>query len=239
MWNKKKRRVSRRTDKRKRRGGSSRKAPLIAGIIGVPVLAVTAGWFALDGIMDQKKIDPVTFCYEENNQYQAAFFADVSFTHSTSKAQDRDFQNALLRARAALPPNGRLSIFTTARYAGSTLVEPVFTICRPPSTPEGMARIGAPDKPTPYLKRQAKDAEAAYRAMAARILIDAKDKAKTALDSPILEQIQAISRYVFKGPLRLFYVFTDGIQISELAQFCRTKGHLPPFKSFIKKKGLS
>ena len=69
--------------------------------------------------------------------------------------------------------------------------------------------------------------------MVDQVIADAKDEDQAAMDSPILEQLQAISRYDgFTGPNRSLTVITDGINNSETARFCAVSGDLPPFAQF-------
>ena len=217
---------------RKGRSAPGKRFGLICAMVLLPLFVLGAGFYGLNAKLTQKQMDPLTACYAQEDQAQSAVFIDFSLTHQTSTAQNRDLKTALIRAYEALPPNGKLSIFTTAQDSVATLTEPILSLCSPPATPAEQAALGAPDKPQPFLKRRAQEAKVQYEAHIAQLMEDAKDKSKVAKDSPILEQIQAISRYQFSGPLTSFYVFTDGVQNSEVAQFCAVKNHLPPFAVF-------
>lgn len=56
-----------------------------------------------------------------------------------------------------------------------------------------------------------------------------KDESKAALDSPILESIQSISRHHDQTGLRRLMVYSDGIRNSDVLQICVSKAHLPAF----------
>lgn len=229
-------RKSRKSSRRGSRGRSSKSSPrwgLIAAIAALPLTLVGGGGALLWQHIGVPKMHEVSFCFDHVPQEQSAFFIDNSFTGSTSDAQRRDLQVALEEAYNELPPNGRLSVFTTARDSNGSIAKPVLSLCRPAATTQELSTIAeVPSKPPAYLARQADEARAAYRRELQVVLADAKAESKQALDSPILEEMQAISRYRFSGRLRRFYVFTDGIQNTEAARFCQVKGHLPPYELF-------
>lgn len=176
------------------------------------------------------------FCYASNGaRPNTAVFIDVSFTGDTSAAQDRDLTRALHEAYDTLPANGRLSVFTTANATVGSLPVPVFSICRPPVNESEQAALGLGSKPAPYLAHQAQEAQSAFSRSVETLLANSKDQAQIAKDSPILEQIQGISRYRFDGRLNALTVYTDGLQNSESFQFCQSQGHMPPIALFTQK----
>lgn len=178
------------------------------------------------------------FCYAAKDaRSNAAFFVDVSFTGDTSTAQDRDLTRALNDAYATLPANGRLSVFTTANANVGSLPVPVLSVCRPPANEQEQDALGLGSKPAPYLGHQATEARNAFASSVAALLAQAKDREQIAKDSPILEQVQGISRYRFDGPLKSLTLYTDGLQNSESFQFCQSQGHMPPFALFAQKPG--
>jgi hypothetical protein len=167
----------------------------------------------------------------------AAFFVDVSFTADTSAAQDRDLTRALQDAYSTLPANGRLSIFTTAHEVVGSLPVPVLSVCRPPATEAEQESLGLGSKPAPYLAHQAQEAKEKFVHSVSALLSGAKDRAQAAKDSPILEQMQGLSRFRFDGPLQTLTLYTDGLQNSDAFQFCQSQGHMPSFASFAQKPG--
>ena len=205
----------------------------IASLAVLPVAVLGAAGYGLNeyGNIEQIGAD---YCYVREEQAQAAVFVDYSINEELSAAQRRDLVTALERAYGQLPPNGRLMIFTTARDTASSIARPVFEICRPATTAAEQEAIGAPSKPAPNLRRIAEDARAAFGAEIARILSDTHDDATTAQESPILEQVRAISRYPgFQGPERSFVWLSDGLQNTEIARFGAVQGDMPSVERFI------
>jgi hypothetical protein len=213
---------------RKYRRRNKNRTVFIVGLMVAPVVAIGGAAAMLATTINAPRIDKKTFCYP-GVETEAAALVDLSFTRANSGSQDRDLKTALQRAFAALPPNGRLSVFSTERTAVGSLSKPMFTICRPPSSPDELNDLAGITKPAPYLRRLVDRAEKGLDARIEELAEASKDENRVALDSPILEQIQAISRFSFEGDLKSFVVFSDGINNSEIARFCVVRGALPPF----------
>lgn len=209
----------------------------IGALIALPVIVSGVGVLVMGEALKEAQIG-ADYCYASSApRPNAAFFVDVSFTADTSAAQDRDLSRALQDAYAALPANGRLSVFTTANAVVGSLPVPVLSVCRPPANEQEQASLGLGSKPAPYLAHQAQEARAKFDQSVSALLASAKDRAQAAKDSPILEQIQGISRYRFDGKLSSLTLYTDGLQNSESFQFCQSQGHMPPFAQFAQKPG--
>ncbi len=209
----------------------------IGALIALPVIVAGVGALVMGEALKEARIG-ADYCYPTSApRHNAAFFADVSFTADTSDAQDRDLSRALQDAYATLPANGRLSVFTTANQVVGSLPVPVLSTCRPPATAPEQEAIGLGSKPAPYLAHQAQEARAKFDQSVSSLLAAAKDRAQAAKDSPILEQMQGISRFRFDGPLKVLTVYTDGLQNSESFQFCQSQGHMPQFAVFAQKPG--
>lgn len=205
----------------------------IASLVAIPALVLGAAGYGLNeyGNIEQIGTD---YCYQRQDQAQVAVFLDYSVNDNLSTAQRRDLETALQRAYAQLPANGRVMIFTTARDTAGSIARPVFEMCRPALTASEQEAIGAPSKPAPNLRRIAEEARHAFDAEIDRILSDTQDDATTAQESPILEQVQAISRYSgFQGPERSFVWLSDGLQNSEIARFGAVQGDMPRVETFI------
>jgi hypothetical protein len=197
----------------------------------VAVGSLILGGMALSSYMNIEKPDD-NYCYARPDQQKVAVFVDNSLRQQ-SEAQFRDYSTAFERAYNSAEPNALLTVFSTAADTNRSLATPVFTICKPASTPAEQAAINAPEKPAPYLARQSKEAKARYEAAVEEILLDAQDADKIANDSPILEQLRAISMTnIFAGDNRQLTVITDGFQNSEIAKFCEIEGNMPSFASF-------
>ena len=147
----------------------------------------------------------------------------------------RDLRTALDLAYEGLPPNGRLSLFANQDDRDGSIARPLFETCKPAATPGEQEAIGAPNKTAPHLARIAKEAKAAYQTARDHLLADAANEAKSALDSPILSQLQAVSRYPGAAGWDALHIVTDGIENSEIAQFCSVQGDMPSFAKFAQK----
>ncbi len=201
-------------------------------LFAFPALVLGGGGYVLNEYANVESISD-DYCYERIDQHQSVFLIDSSFTHDMSDAQFRDLLTAHQRAYRALPANGRISIYTTAAHVNGSIPSPVFSACRPAATPAEQDAIGAPSKPAPYLRNQAADAEAEFLAAVDAVLADARDPDTAAADSPVLEQLYAISIDPgFQGLDRSLTVVTDGIQNSEIARFCSVRGDMPSFSAF-------
>lgn len=232
--------TSRRKSTRSGRGGGIRggrrgrnnKSRLLASV-ALPIVVLAGGGMAMNAYMSLEKPD-ADHCYTRSDQHKVALYIDSSIRGSDlSSAQLRDYERSLQRAYDAAPVNARVSIFNSAADQNATIIEPVFTACKPAETVSEQDAIGAPSKPAPYLKRQSEEARRAYAGAVRQIIADIQNPAKTAGDSPILEQIQSVSRHkYFKGSSRSLSVITDGIQNSEIARFCAVSGHMPPYAKF-------
>ncbi|MCB1754328.1 MAG: hypothetical protein KDJ38_02325 [Gammaproteobacteria bacterium] len=209
--------------------------PLLTAFI--LMLATTLGsayWF-VGNAANQVSMNMKTFCYEDiPDQYQTGFFIDYSVTEFASPEQIRDLRNSLENAFEASEAGGRVNWFSTASGISSSVVKPFFTMCRPAKTPLESQRVGLPEKTLAQHKYQYDQAKKTY--MEAVDTLIAERAEKSSKESPILEQIQGIGGYYLrqKQQLNHFYVYTDGIQNSEIAQFCQTRNHLPPFPLFKK-----
>ncbi|MBR9826669.1 MAG: hypothetical protein GYB36_12860 [Alphaproteobacteria bacterium] len=207
--------------------------PMIAALAVIPIAVITAAIIGLSAYLSTERIDTATYCFSRADQHQVAFFADASFTRSSSAAQWRDYETALMRAYDEAPPNARISIFTTTRDAASSFLPPVGSQCRPPETVLELAQIGAPSQTPQYLARQAQEAREAYRTMVEHVLGALRDDELRALESPILASLQAISRSeFFDGEQRTLWFLTDGLEASETALFGQVRNSAPPYEIF-------
>lgn len=203
-------------------------------LIAVPVLLLGGGGVGLYEYMNIEQAD-ATFCYDRAEQAKTAVFLDRSVDQNLSGAQFRDLNTALERAYDEAPVNGKIMIFTTARDSGGSLAKPVFSICRPAETAAEQTSIGAPSKTAPNLRHTTDEARAKFNAEVRRIMSEAAGGANSAQESPILSQVQAISRYRgFQGQNRTLFALTDGLESSETARFGQIAGEMPSFAKFAK-----
>ncbi|QBF32344.1 hypothetical protein [Thalassococcus sp. S3] len=216
----------------KRRGPSLLKKLLLwLALILIPIIALGSGGYLAAQYLGREQID-TAYCYTRPDQHQAAIFVDFSLTHQISPSQRRDLVNTFVQSFEGMPPNGKLSVFTTAQEGTSSVNVPVFALCKPAKTPQEQERLGAPASSAPKLVRQHGEAMATFRAFLGDLIAKSQDSAHIAASSPILEQIQGISRYRFASPLSKLTLFTDGLNNSAVGQFCVKQGHLPRFETF-------
>jgi hypothetical protein len=233
--------------KRKRRGSRRRQGngfwrPIKLGLAATVLLGTVAGTvFFVQGSLGEEKPDPETFCYNRANQHVSAIFIDNSLSQ-LSEAQLRDFDIAFERAYDATPANGKLLFFTTAAHTSNSQADPVFEVCKPAATIKEQAALNAPEKPAPYLAKQAEKAKVVYEEASDRVLQEVQDTGKQAKDSPILEQLRAISRNpdFERASSRSLTVITDGLENSHgTGYFCVDPGAMPPFEQFKQKLNYS
>ena len=226
-----KRRHSSRSSYRRKNGSPIK----MLAIIALPVVVITLAVFIMQHVMGIEKSDE-DYCYDRGlSQHKTAIFIDNSLAHLTD-VHMRDYHAAFERAYEASPVNSQLLFYTTAKDKNGSLVKPFFRMCKPAVTPAEQASIHAPEKPAPYLTRQAEEAYARYQQAVTDTLREVQDKSQRAGDSPILEQIRAISRAPeFQGETRSLTIITDGLNNSQTARFCVEKGHMPSFTTFAKR----
>lgn len=225
-------RRSRSQHRKPRRGGQSGFS-LKTILLGtaMPAFVIGGGALAMTQYLGVEKPD-AQGCYARTDQAAVAVFLDASLS-GQSDAQIRDYRAGFARAYDDAPANARVLVFATTRGAQGSVPIPVFDACKPAATPAQQAALGAPDKPAPYLAREAAEARAAFEAATNAIIADATDPGQRAGDSPILEQLREISRHPdFQGTRRGFTIITDGVQNSRAAQFCAVRGEMPPFAVF-------
>lgn len=217
-----------------RSAGGTNNAKLAAAIT-VPIAVLGMVSYGVIALLDGEKAD-ANHCYTRDDQHQAVVLIDNSI-EGESGAHIRDYRTGLMRVYDNAPANAVIKIATTARTQGGSFAPPVFIICKPAATQTEQADIGAPEKSTPVLRRIAGEARGKYEAAVDQVIADASDPSKTALDSPIFEQLQAISQYDDStGPNRSLTIITDGIANSETARFCSQKGALVQFEKFRKRR---
>lgn len=177
-----------------------------------------------------------SYCLERNDQPVVAVFFDGSFPKSLGAQQMRDYETALEQAYDVAAPNTRFDFFTTSEGFSGSVAKPAVIHCKPPETSEGYAELDGPRHSGPRAKVIAEEATEAWEANVDRLMEIATNPDLAANHSPLMEMTNAISRYPgFGGPDVTWLSFTDGIQNSELAQFCAVKGHMPSYERFARR----
>lgn len=227
-------RRSRRSNHRKDSGWAWKLLLLVL----LPLLSLGGGGYGISVYMSIETIGK-DYCYDRLHRAESAVFLDYSVNRNLTAAQRRDVVIALTRAYDSLSPNGRVMIFTTAKDTGSSLAKPVYQQCRPPENATEQAAIGAPSKSAPNLSHIAFGARSAFLAKIDEVMAETRDEAKSALESPLLSQLQAISRYRgFQGEERSLIWLSDGIENSEIARFGAVKGDMPKAEKFMERPDI-
>lgn len=154
------------------------------------------------------------------------------------EAQTRD----LLQVFGKLTASGlrfqeQFSLITTEEGSIGSVPQPVLTFCQSASDPEELKAIGATPATSAYLARQAESFNEKVYDPAIRQAFDSEPDAqrRQKRESPILEQIQSVSRLSDFGDdlrHRRLIIASDLIQSTQEKQFCVTQGHLPSFEKF-------
>lgn len=225
-------RKSKRNRKSRRKGNSN--AFLIAGTAALVMTAVGGlgyGGYKYAGIERPDEFG----CYARNDQHQTVIYADYSLIDQ-SGTQLRDYAVGALATWDQTPANGRVMIATSARDTHSNLISPTFVLCKPAKTEAEQNALGIPLDGKLVRERNADEARQKFIAMMNEMIAEARNESRQAMNSPILEQVRAISRAAwFQGPSRDLTLITDGLQSSKIAQFCAVQGHMPPFGTFANK----
>jgi len=176
-------------------------------------------------------------CYESTvPQGTTTVWWDVS--SSWSPSQERDIRSAIEGAWETLGFNDRFSVITTEADKVGDLAPRRVEICGPARSESDYARQGI--EKTASSGFLANEADNRF-GKAVQPVVDgifAETKASggvLAVDSPVLEQFQAISRdpgFRDVGGRKRLLVISDGIQNTEIAHFCAVKGDLPSFERF-------
>lgn len=173
----------------------------------------------------------------EQAQAQTVVLADTSDPRFTV-AQQRDLMAALEDVfRNRLPFNGRFSVVSTDPSHIGTVLHPVVERCAPAHSSADLEAIGAKPVSQAYLTRQRDEV---YQTNVLPALeqvfdLDPPHGQRQGYESPILEQLQSISRregFANARASRRLIVVSDMLQSTAEAQFCQTKGHLPAFSTF-------
>ncbi|MEP2759006.1 MULTISPECIES: hypothetical protein [Alphaproteobacteria] len=220
--------------RRKRRGNKASQIKTVAYGFGAFLIAGTAGYLALSNL---GKAQPNAIgCLPDPRQAQTVVFLDASVGYDQSQTRDlrKIAEDIYWRA---LHSNERLRLITTEEQQIASVVTPRVDFCRTASDPRDLERLGAASATPAYLAKEAQDAfENLYEPFFDEFLNpDAGPAHRQVRESPILEQIQSISRlpgFGDGGGNRRLVVISDGIQNTPEAQFCHVRGALPAFDTF-------
>lgn len=222
--------------KSRRRRGRKKKSnvTLIAGTVALAISVLGGVGYA--GYQYSLAERPDQYgCYVRPDQHELVIWSDFSITHQ-SEAQFRDYSIGAMAAYDRVPANTIISIANSGKGAHSNLIQPVFTLCKPAATAAEQKALGITEKGNLELTRDAETARKKFAAAVESMVEGARDQDDRAENSPVLEQLRSISRAPwFQSAARSLVVITDGLQNSRIAQFCKTKGHMPSFGKFADK----
>lgn len=208
---------------------------LLAGTATVAMLA-GGGYVALND-MNTARADDLG-CYEQAEpQAQTVALIDSSEPRF-DPTQHRDLMTAFADLiQNGLTFNERFTLITTDADRIGSVPNPVMSRCAPAQSAMDLERVGAGRASEAFIERQAADAfeEEFLPHLENVFAVNPRDAQRQRSESPVLEQIQGISRMrAFSdgtGPKRLIIV-SDLLQNTHDAQFCHTQGHLPSFETF-------
>ncbi len=212
------------------------KSTVLAG--GALSLIVAFGYRVISG-SDQIQAD-AQGCYGTLDEQKATIvWWDVSTQWSVS--QTNDIKLAIKQAYKTLHFNETFSLITTDAQTVGDLTHATVRLCGGAKSSTDYARHNIDKTASPtFLKKQAdKRFMAQVKPAIEKVFQKTDEKGGIlAVDSPLLEQFQALSRHPemreSTGRKRLILI-TDGIQNSEIARFCRVKNALPSFQNFKNK----
>lgn len=150
------------------------------------------------------------------------------------KAQARALRRYFRQLYDGLPFNARLSVFTNEGDQIASVMAPRFAVCAPARTPEQLTAIGAEAGSAAYVDAQRKRLYERVFAPELEALLSPRPghARRQSHQSPILEQIAALSRRPEVGSGSRLVLVSDLIQNSESAHFCAEKNNMPPFAVF-------
>lgn len=233
--------------KRKPRRGNSRRPgrrqgfsiPMLPalGVLGGSALALGIAYVAVQDL-NTLKPDEETGCYTQTTaQDSTVAFVDSSdpgFDNVQSRDLVRAFTNLYHRD---LGFNERLSVTTTQESRIGTIPDPVIELCGGAKSSAELENIGAAGATAAFLKRQSeKTFEKQVEPQLAEIFaVDPTAANRQSRESPILEQIQSLSRlpaFTDRAGQKQLILVSDMLQNTTDLQFCKTQGHLPSYFSF-------
>ena len=213
-------------------------SPVLWGLGGLAATAVLTGL----GYMvwqDLQTTKPDKFaCYPHNgSQAETVVFVDSSVP-GFDPVQSRDAINLFTKLYFhELSFNERFSMITTQESRIGSIPAPVITLCGPAKSSTDLESVGAANATQAFITRQVQRVFDKHLnpILETVFTTNPSDGDNQTRESPILEQIQSLSRdqgFARKNGPRRLVIVSDMLQNTEEAQFCQSKGHLPTFAKF-------
>ncbi|WP_298983760.1 hypothetical protein [uncultured Roseibium sp.] len=177
-------------------------------------------------------------CYATSNPQDVTVALVDSSEPRFDTVQSRDLLNAFEDVyRRDLTFNEKFSVIVTDPSRIGTVPDPVIELCGSASSSAELEEIGANGATQAYLDRQQDKIfeDRVGPTLEEVFSTDAQPGRIQNVESPIMEQIQSVSRLRnFSGNAgeRTLILVSDLIQATREVQFCTTKGHLPSFTKF-------
>lgn len=230
------RRPRRRSPRGRRGGNFARPLALIGGAVFCGAALVGGVYVAMQDA-NLAKPDEMG-CYPQRTGQAQTFALVDSSDPAWDTVQSRDLVNAFtIEFQQRLGFNERFSIATTQQRTIGSIPDPVVSLCGPATSSAELENVGAAGTTTAFITRQSEKlfAEVLKPKLDEVFSTDAAGDDRQSRGSPILEQIQSISRDVNfsdAGGERKLILVSDLIQATPEIQFCQTQGHLPSFDKF-------
>jgi hypothetical protein len=229
---------------RNRRGGQQpsdiKRNLTIGGLVTVSTLAMAAVGYNAMTDAQYAKADAMGCYASDEAQPQNVVWVDSSDPRWTA-AQQRDLLNVLEdEYQTDLAFNAKLSVISTDPANIGSVPHPAIELCGTAQTSTELETLGGKGVTQAYLDKQRARVfdERLLPVLEEVLALDPPADQRQSYESPILEQIQAISQmrgFVDGRGERKLTIISDMLQSTQDAQFCQTKGHLPSFASFKEK----
>ncbi|EDQ34535.2 hypothetical protein HPDFL43_00020 [Hoeflea phototrophica DFL-43] len=207
---------------------------LVLSIAGGLILASSSLGYLVWQDMNALKPDEHA-CYPQSDQAQTVMFVDSSNPRADTQ-QARDIwtfvsDHYFRRAEA----NERIRLYNTEVDQIGSIPDAVVETCVPASTNSELEALGAPSVNPAYLATQKQRIFDQEIAPALTTITDPAPANPQAFESPILEQLQGLSRlpeFQNGEGRKSLIVVSDLIQSTLEIRACREPGHLPRFENF-------
>lgn len=203
----------------------------------VSLVALAGGGYLAAQDMSKARADEFG-CYEQTEALSQTVVLVDSSEPRFDTVQRRDLLTAFGDLfKNDLTFNEQLTLIATDASRIGTVPNPVVTRCGPPRSQDDLERVGAARATDAFLDRQADQIfDLEFQPHLDNVFAaNPPDSQRQRAESPILEQIQSISRlraFSSEAVSKRLIVVSDMLQNTPDAQFCHMQGHLPGFESF-------
>ncbi len=205
--------------------------------LSIAVMAVIGGFGYMAYDTALRPVADEYGCFDGVPADNTVVFVDAS-PPRWNEEQSRSLRSRLDQLYEQLGFNEKFSLFTTEGDLIGDILKPRLKLCGQASSSEELESVGAAPAQAGYLKRQK---QRLYERKLApeldKLLVENPDEPRQQnYQSPILEQLVALSRRPELQAAAKLVIISDMIQNSESAHFCTVKGDMPPFAIFSKRR---